>query len=103
MKNILVVDGADNCAYDIYSCSDDDYSAIFPGAGQDIEFVEDFFARTGEQEASKITARLWANPIRKRDVRGIDGTLFFGLLAKKNFYPNKQDSDLNGTGRPWRA
>jgi hypothetical protein len=103
VKNILIVDGADNCAYDVYTCSDEDFSLIFAGANQDIEFIEDFFARIGNQSASEITARLWYNPVRKKDVQGIHGTLFFGLLAKKKYYPNKRDSDLNGHGRPWRA
>lgn len=31
MKNIQVIDGADNCTYDIFAIDDADYRVIFPG------------------------------------------------------------------------
>jgi hypothetical protein len=29
MKNIQIIDGADNCAYDIYQITDEDFKIIF--------------------------------------------------------------------------
>ena len=95
MKNIQVIDGANNCAYSIYQASDESFSQIFPSAGQDIEFIEDFVARLGEKKASEILGAVWKQRLAKRDVVGIHGTLFFEFVAKKKFYPNKQDSDLD--------
>ena len=41
MKNIQVIDGAENCTYDIYSINDKDFKIIFPGKTQDVEFADD--------------------------------------------------------------
>lgn len=94
MKNIQVVDGADNCAYDIFSVSDDDFLKIFPN-GQDVEFSEDLFSRLGDDEASKMLEPVWKNRLDKKAVVGIHGTLFYGLDSKKEYYPNKRESDLD--------
>jgi hypothetical protein len=44
MKNIMVVDGAENCVYDIFATPDDDFALIFP-EGTDIAFIEDIERR----------------------------------------------------------
>ena len=98
MKNVLVIDGALNCAYDIYTISDADFEIIFPD-DQDIEFAEDLEdGRLSEQELEDLGKRLWKNRIEKKLVNGIHGTLFYGLGIKKKFYPNKKDSDLTANG-----
>ncbi len=94
MKNIQVIDGADNCAYDIFSISDEGFLKIFPN-GQDIEFSEDLFERLGEDVACKILEPVWKNRLAKTEVKGIHGTLFYGLQSKKQYYPNKRDDDLD--------
>jgi hypothetical protein len=93
MKNIQVIDGARNCAYDIFSASDSDFAAIFP-RGRDIEFIDDFCSRVGARRAAPIVRRLWAAPIDKKKVQGIHGTLFYELDYKKRFYPTKREADL---------
>jgi hypothetical protein len=101
MKNILVIDGALNCAYDIYASTHETFKEIFPKKGQDIEFIDDFIARVGKKRAIKLLKPLWAMRQEKRRVRGIHGTLFYQLSFKKEFYPNKRDDDLDkGLGRP---
>jgi hypothetical protein len=100
MKNIQVIDGASNCAYDIYATTDEDFSAIFPAPGQDIQFIEDINDSTAIKQ---ILARMWQHRIPKSEVNGIDGTLFYELTEKKQFYPNRQELDLtNGLGRSQR-
>ncbi|MEM6414375.1 MAG: hypothetical protein AAF720_06930 [Pseudomonadota bacterium] len=94
MKNIQVIDGADNCAYDVYKVSDEDFKVIFPGEGQDIEFADDLFNRLTEEETNDLTSRLWLNLLDKPDVDGIHGTLFYELEFKKKFYPTKRDSEM---------
>ena len=95
MKNIQVIDGAVNCTYSIFEVSDDTFSLIFPGEGQNIEFVEDLIGRLGEEKAGEILEPVWKHRVEKHDVVGIHGILFFELGFKKKFYPNKRESDLD--------
>lgn len=100
MKTVLIVDGADNCAYDFFGASDGLFRIIFPEEGQDIEFIEDLLDRESEDYLEPLFRAMWANPIHKKHVNGIDGILFYELHSrKKKFYPNKRDSDLDQIGR----
>ena len=101
MKNIQVIDGADNTAYDIYAIPNELFDLIFPEPEQNIEFIEDFNTRTKNSHINKLMEKMWKNPINKYEVDGIHGTLFFELIQKKKYYPNKKESDLNKQGRPW--
>lgn len=94
MKNIQVIDGADNCTYDIYSISDEGFLQVFPN-GQDVEFSDDLYSRLGEEKANAVLAPVWKNRIDKKNVSGIHGTLFYQLEFKKRYYPNKRESDLD--------
>ena len=40
MKNIQVIDEAINARYAIYAVTDDELAFLFPGDGQDIEFIQ---------------------------------------------------------------
>ncbi|MEP0006954.1 MAG: hypothetical protein ABJ387_10380 [Balneola sp.] len=91
MKNIQVIDGADNCTYDIFAISEKDFDLLFPKPNQNIEFIEDVVARIGEQKIRDLNSRLWNNRILKEQVNGIHGTLFYQLLSKKKYYPSKID------------
>jgi hypothetical protein len=93
MKNIQVIDRADNCAYSIFAATHEEFEAIFCN-GADIEFVEDFFERVGEETATRITGELWKRPVRKDSVQGIHGTLFYQLTQKKRYYPTKKESEM---------
>ena len=95
----MIIDGALNCAYDCFSVEDEFFRLIFPLPGQDIEFIEDLLDRQTEEGLADYFTKLWLNRIERKQIRGIDGILFFELLHKKEFYPNKKDSDLDGIGR----
>lgn len=92
MKNIQVIEGADNCTYDIYEVLEEDFDLIFPKPNQNIEFIEDVVDRLGEQKIEDLNSRIWNNRILKEEVNGIHGTLFYQLLSKKKYYPSKIDS-----------
>jgi hypothetical protein len=93
MKNIQVIDSADNSKYNVYAATDIEFEEIFPN-GADIEFIEDLVRRLGNRKAGEITNELWKRPIRKIDVNGIHGTLFYQLKkSKKKYYPNKRFDD----------
>jgi len=101
MKNILVIDEAPNCAYDIYKVDNNIFAVLFPVDGQNVEFIEDVIERLGPKDQD-ILMNLWDGPVVKKNVNGIHGILFYGLInEKKRFYPNKKDSDLDGWARGW--
>jgi len=97
VKNIQVIDGADNCTYSIYAATDDEFEVIFPN-GTNVEFIEDFFDRVGENRAIEITGNLWKRLLNKNEVQGIHGTLFYQLLYKKRYYPTKKESEMVALG-----
>ncbi len=94
MKNIQVIDGAENCTYDIFEISEDDFKLIFPNPRQDIEFDTDLFARLSKDEAIEVNKRLWSKPVEKSQVKGIHGTIFYDLDYKKKYYPTKCNSEM---------
>jgi hypothetical protein len=96
MKNIQVIDGAANCAYSVFAASDKNFGEIFP-EGQDVEFADEFIRRVGDERAHVILSRLWRSRVEKKSVAGIHGTLFYDLAQKKQFYPNKKETDLDNS------
>ena len=94
MKNVLIVDGANNCAYDIFAFTDKEFALVFPAKGQDIEFVEDVVKRLGEKGIAKLWSTVWKRRIKKKNANGIHGTLFFQLEFKKKYYPTKRDEEM---------
>lgn len=103
MKNVQVIDGADNCTFSIFQATEDEFGLIFPEPGQDIEFAEDLVARIGED--SDALAAMWSRPILKRLANGIHGTLFYEFERKRRCFPvTKREFDweplsINGAQR----
>jgi hypothetical protein len=98
MKNIQVIDGAINCIYEIFAATDEQFAEIFAD-GTDIEFVEDFFERLGEERATQVITPLWTRPLNKKSVVGIHGTLFYQLKEKAEFYPTKKEAEFVAWGQ----
>jgi len=92
MKNIQVIDGAENSAYDIFAATEEEFALIFP-AGQDVAFIDEVMARGPEQQLDEAFSRIWQRRISKRDVIGIHGLLFYELAHKKRYYPTRRDED----------
>ncbi|MBU1109986.1 MAG: hypothetical protein KKB51_25115 [Candidatus Riflebacteria bacterium] len=92
-KNIQIIDGARNCTYSIFSTSSEYFDLIFPNL-QDVEFIDDFVGRVTEPIAQEILNKLWKNPVDKKHISGIHGTLFFGLEFKKAYYPTKKENEM---------
>ena len=96
MKHVQIIDGADNCTYSVYAFTDEEFLKIFPALGQDVEFIEDAQERLGTEALDEALGKVWARPVRKPDVVGIHGTLFYELTRKKRFYPSKSERDVAG-------
>jgi hypothetical protein len=94
MKNVQIIDGADNCTYDVFAFTDEEFSVVFPEPGQDIEFIEDALARIGDEELGRILRPVWKRRVRKSEIVGIHGTLFYELAHKKKYYPTKKDEEM---------
>ncbi|HIF50672.1 MAG TPA: hypothetical protein EYQ42_03920 [Thiotrichaceae bacterium] len=95
MKNILIIDSADNCAYSVYTISDDDFNIIFPLEDQDIEFNSDLESRLGEEGVIELNKRLWKLPTNKKEMEGLHGTIIYELDNKKKYYPTKKESEMS--------
>lgn len=94
MKNIQIIDGADNAGYWVYQINDAQFKIIFPKKNQNIEFSGDLFKRLGDKAISKFLTDLWGAKMEKSSVIGIHGTLFYELEWKKKYYPTKNEDDL---------
>lgn len=94
MKNIQVIDGAENTEYAIYEVTDEEFLQIFPGERQNVEFIEDMFERLGDDECNKVFEHIWDRRVDKPKAFGIHGTLFYELLWKKKYYPTKNDTEM---------
>ena len=92
--NVQFIDSARNATYDVYSVVEKDFLMIFPGAGQDIEFMDDFIVRVGEEVADAVCDRLFSDKLDKAHITGIHGTLFYEQEFKKKFYPTKNAAEM---------
>jgi len=90
VKNIQIINGAGNATYNIFQATNDEFAEIFPGSGQDIEVVEDYVRRVGEDEARKTLSKVWERPIYKHDVKGIHGTLYYDYKEKSKYLPESR-------------
>lgn len=92
MKNIQVIDGAQNCVYDIFAATEEEFSLIFM-AGTDIAFIDEVYAREDEKILDAAFNHIWSRPIQKSQAQGIHGILFYELEGKKIYYPSRRDQD----------
>ena len=94
VRYIQVIDEAPNCTFSIFAATEEDFLAIFPESGQDIEFAEDLFERLGDDEARRVVTPMWSRPVRKAQANGIHGTLFYGYAKRRHHYPaSKRERD----------
>lgn len=92
MKNILVVDGALNCVYDIFAATDEEFALFFP-PGEDIAFIGEVIRREDPAALDAACEALWTRRVPKVRAQGIHGTLFYELEHKKACYPTRRDED----------
>jgi hypothetical protein len=92
MKNIQVIDGADNSVYDIFQATDEEFSLIFPD-GQDVAFIDEVWDRGRAEDLGRAFKQIWTRRIPKKDAMGIHGLLFYQLDSKRKYYPTRRDEE----------
>ncbi|AVB20695.1 MULTISPECIES: hypothetical protein [Pseudomonas syringae group] len=92
MKNIQIIDGAENCVYDIFGATEDEFFLIFLN-GTDIAFIDEVYANGSSEKLDAVFDKIWKRPVMKGDVQGIHGTLFYELEGKKIYYPSRLDRE----------
>ena len=97
MKNIQVIDGAENCVYDIFAATDEEFALLFP-AGTDVAFIDEVYAKGDSKQLDAALNAIWKRPIEKSMVQGIHGTLFYELETKKVYYPTRRDHEAINPG-----
>lgn len=96
MKNIQIIDGAQNSVYDIFSAADEEFALIFP-EGQDIAFIDEVYTNYNAEVLDEIFANIWQRRVRKIDAQGIRGTIFYELEDKKVYYPTRRDEEAENS------
>jgi hypothetical protein len=99
MKNIQIIDGAENALYDVFAATEEEFSLVFP-EGQDVAFIDEVMTRGPESELNEAFNRIWQRRVPKREAMGIHGLLFYEHEAKKQYYPTRRDDEAvnpNGT------
>ncbi len=98
----MIIDGAENCVYDIFSATDDEFLRIFPN-GTDIAFIDEICQKDSEDILDKIFENIWKRRCKKSEVNGIHGTIFYELAEKKKYYPTRIDEEaINPDGTKLR-
>jgi hypothetical protein len=92
MKNIQIIDGAQNCVYDIFEATDEEFALVFP-AGTDIAFIDEVYESGNKQLLDEAFTRIWQRPVKKSQANGIHGIVFYELAKKKVYYPTRRDDE----------
>jgi hypothetical protein len=100
VKNIQIIDGAENCSYSIFSVTEEEFRFLFPEIGQDVEFIEDVLERSSDEIIEKMLTPVWRRPVKKTEACGIHGTLFYQLHWTRIFYPTKKEAEMKFVSTP---
>lgn len=84
MKNIMIIDGAENCTYDIFAAEDAEFEQIF--GDKEVIFIEDLVKGKKKGFFNPIFKAIWKRPVGKKDVAGIHGTIFYEQYYKKQYF-----------------
>ena len=103
MKNIQVIDGAENCVFDIFAATDEEFALIFP-SDEDVAFIDEVYQRSPAKQLDPAFANIWKRRIAKANAMGIHGILYYGLEWKKAYYPTRRDEEaVNADGTRLRG
>ena len=94
MKNIQVIDSAENCVFDIFAATNAEFRLLFPH-GHDVAFADEMIRRNRGRRAALHEAlkRIWNRRLPKSQAVGIHGLLFYDLPQKKQYYSTRRDEE----------
>lgn len=92
MKNIQIIDGADNAVYDIFAATEEEFALIFP-QGQDVAFIDEIYKSGNEETLDNAFNNIWGRRVKKSEANGIHGLIFYELDKKKIYYPTRKDEE----------
>ena len=92
MKNIQVIDGADNAVYDIFAATEEEFALIF-SQGTDIAFIDEVYQRHTTKVLGVAFKAIWERRVPKALAMGVHGLLFYGSEHKKVYYPTRRDEE----------
>ena len=92
MRNIQIIDKADNCVYDIFQIEESGFELDFKN-NSDIAFIEDLERRQDWLEISSVLEKMRLKRIPKIKADGMHGIIFYGLLSKRKYYPTLRDEE----------
>ena len=87
MKNVQIIDAAQNCTFSVFQFTEVQFALLFPNPGQDIAFADELliYLTTAQREAA--FEGVWDRPIAKSDIIGLHGTLFYEFEKRKQHFP----------------
>lgn len=97
MKNIQVIDGANNCTYSIFQATEEEFSLIFPDDGQEVQFSEDLGGLKNKKSIDAALNNIWDRPVKWRDAQGIHGLLFYELSKNKKYYNTLREGGMDAS------
>lgn len=97
MKNVQIIDGAINCVYDIFAVTDEEFALIFK-ENTDVAFIDEIYAEGDSESLDLAFANIWRRRIKKSEVCGIHGIIFYELEMKKIYYPTRKDEEACNPG-----
>ncbi len=97
MRNIQVIDGAQNCTFSIFQATHEEFALLFPEPKQDIQYAEDLATLPHQEGVEAALAQIWERPIRKQNALGIHGTLFYQLDRYKALYSEKREDAVTSS------
>jgi hypothetical protein len=92
MKNIQIIDGADNCVYDVFAATETEFRLIFK-SNTNIAFINEVYMNGDKLKLDKAFEKIWKRRLNKQEINGIHGTIFYELDFKKAFYPARLDEE----------
>ncbi len=90
MKNVQIIDGADNCTFSIFQFSDEQFEIIFGADGQNIAFIDEVALAISSDQYKNAFESVWDRPILKHEIAGLHGTLFYGYGDRKAHFPKSR-------------
>lgn len=97
MKNIQVIDGAQNATFSVFQATDEEFDLLFPD-GADVAFLCDIEDRLTEEQQNRVFNALWSRPVDKKTVQGIHGTYFVDLDRRQVFFPTRKEAEVLDRG-----